>query len=387
MVTRILPLLAALLLIPVYFIDRRFLRGRVGRWWRVAFCGINVILFSALACLAWNESYTATADYLKGRTLNVALLVSVPETLFALIAVPRARLWRTRLALGLSSVLFLAMAYAMTLGWRQITTRETTLAYSSLPKGFDGYRIVQISDLHLGTMRGHEDVVEELVERVNILKPDLIVFTGDLVNYLPQELETFIPILSKMKARDGVVSVLGNHDYLGYYAWESEKEQRDAVHQLMAMQDAMGWRLLNNESLVLRSADLCDSIVVVGLENDGPPRFPALADWDKAMRGISDESFRILVQHDPSYWRREVLNHERPPQLQLSGHTHAMQLSISGWSPSSLMFDEWGGLYKDESHAETYIYVTQGFGSVLMPFRLGAWPEIALITLERTKNN
>ena len=364
MVTRILPLLAALLLIPVYFIDRRFLRGRVGRWWRVAFCGINVILFSALACLAWNESYTATADYLKGRTLNVALLVSVPETLFALIAVPRARLWRTRLALGLSSVLFLAMAYAMTLGWRQITTRETTLAYSSLPKGFDGYRIVQISDLHLGTMRGHEDVVEELVERVNILKPDLIVFTGDLVNYLPQELETFIPILSKMS-----------------------QEQRDAVHQLMAMQDAMGWRLLNNESLVLRSADLCDSIVVVGLENDGPPRFPALADWDKAMRGISDESFRILVQHDPSYWRREVLNHKRPPQLQLSGHTHAMQFSIFGWSPSSLMFDEWGGLYKDESHAETYIYVTQGFGSVLMPFRLGAWPEIALITLERTKNN
>lgn len=383
MVTRILPLLAALLLLPTYAIDRRFLRGRVGRWWRVAFWSINVVLFLALACLAWNESYTALADYLKGRTLNVALLVSVPEALFALIAVPWARRWRTRFALVISGLLFIAMAYAMTLGWRQIMVRETTLSFPSLPASFDGYRIVQLSDLHLGTMRGHEDVIEELVAQVNALGPDLIVFNGDLVNYLPQEMETFMPILSRMKARDGVVSVLGNHDYLGYYAWESQREQDDAVLQLVQIQKDMGWRLLRNENIVLRSsAEGKDSIVVIGTENDGPPRFPALADWDKATHGVSEESFRILIQHDPTYWRREVLTRSNPPQLQLSGHTHAMQLSILGWSPASFMYDEWGGLFASPKHADTYIYVNQGFGSVLMPFRLGAWPEVAVIELK-----
>ena len=385
MVTRILPLLAALLLLPTYAIDRRFLSDRVGRWWRVAFWGLNVALLLALASLAWNESYTALADYLKGRTLNVALLVSVPEALFALIAVPWARPLRTRCTLVVSGLLFLAMAYAMTLGWRQITVRETTLSFPSLPASFDGYRIVQISDLHLGTMRGHEDVIEEFVAQVNALSPDLIVFNGDLVNYLPQEMETFMPILSKLKARDGVVSVLGNHDYLGYYAWESQREQDDAVMQLVQIEKDLGWHLLRNENIVLRSSDGRDSIVVIGTENDGPPRFPALADWDKATHDVSEESFRIFIQHDPTYWRREVLTRPNPPQLQLSGHTHAMQLSVFGWSPASFMYDEWGGLFQAPTHPDTYIYVNQGFGSVLMPFRLGAWPEVALIIL-KSKN-
>ena len=180
-----------------------------------------------------------------------------------------------------------------------------------------------------------------------------------------------------LRARDGVVSILGNHDYMSYHDWPSEAARQANLAQLVRRQRDMGWRLLLNDNVVVRRG--ADSIAIVGVENDGLPPFPQRGDLTRAQRGVEQAGFKVLLSHDPTHWRRSVLS-TTDIDLTLSGHTHGMQLKIGGFSPASWFYDEWGGFYYDGGRA---LHVSLGAGEVLMPFRLGAWPEVNVITLRK----
>ena len=243
-----------------------------------------------------------------------------------------------------------------------------------LPKGFEGYRIVQLSDLHLGSWEHNPTAIEQVVETVNALKPNLIVFTGDLVNQQGHETDPFIHILRKLSAPDGVYSILGNHDYGTYYHWENDNQEKENLQYLKDQQARMGWRLLNNEHVILHHNG--DSIALIGVENDGEPPFSQHADLPNAIQG-SEDMFRILLSHNPTHWKREVLPNT-DIELMLSGHTHAMQLELFGRSPASLKYPEWSGMYHNNGQS---LYVNVGLGYVGLPFRFGAWPEITVFNL------
>ena len=298
------------------------------------------------------------------------LLAFLPRWLHALMALLRM----PRAGLALRIMLIAVSLYGITFGWKRITVRETVVVNHTLSPSFHGFRIAHISDLHLGTYASHPEIVERIVEMVNEASPDLIVFTGDIVSTSPQELRPFTETLSRLQATHGVISILGNHDYCTYGPRKSASEQEALLEEVIAMQRQMGWNLLMNEHIVLRNGN--DSIAIVGVENDGHPPFPARANLGKATEGLSAACYKVLLTHDPSHWRRAILSHTDIP-LTLSGHTHAMHLRIGGWSPSALLFTEWGGLYQENNQ---YLHVNTGTGSNI-PFRLGAWPEITIITL------
>ena len=245
-----------------------------------------------------------------------------------------------------------------------------------LPAAFDGYRIAHISDLHLGTYGRDTAFVHRFVGRVNALRPDAVLFTGDLVNVSAAEAEPYVGLLARLSAPDGVTSVLGNHDYCEYGRYATRDgalRQRDMV---VEYEREMGWQLLRDSSVVVRRG--ADSIALIGVENTGRPPFPARGNLKKAMCGLQEGIFKILLTHDPSHWRSEVLP-ATDIDLTLSGHTHAVQLRIGGFSPARWVYPEWGGLYVEGGRA---LHVSVGVGGTV-PFRLGAWPEIDIVTLRR----
>ena len=211
---------------------------------------------------------------------------------------------------------------------------------------------------------------------VNAQNPDLIVFTGDLVNQQSHEIDGFQDILSQLHAPDGVYSILGNHDYGTYYRWKSRKAEIANLDYLIRQQKAMGWKLLNNEHDILYHKG--DSIALIGVENDGEPPFSQFADLSHAMEG-TEGMFQILLSHNPTHWRREVLPASGIP-LMLAGHTHAMQGILFGHSLAELIYPEWRGMYHEGNRA---LYVNIGIGYVGLPFRFGAWPEITVLTLRK----
>lgn len=387
MILRILLFLTLLLLIPPFAIDRLALR-RLGKpWWRAVVYIPSVVLLAALCFAAWNESYTAQADRLKGTLLTWALVVAVPEAflalwlalarLFAISASFRRKLYKgfSRVGYVASALLFAAMVYGGFMGFRRLVVVPTTIRPAALPCAFSGYRIVQLSDLHLGTFSGRGEVVRAIVDSVNRLRPDLIVVTGDLVNYRASEAAAFLSEMKRLRARDGVVSVMGNHDYAQYYRHLSSADSVADILALQRIERAAGWHLLLNDRLTLRRGN--DSLVIAGVENGGRPPFPNQADLPRALRGLSPEAFVVLLSHDPTLWRRAVVGKTRVA-LTLSGHTHGMQFRVGHFSPAAWFYPEWGGLY---SAGRQQLFVSQGVGQVLLPFRLGAWPEINLITL------
>lgn len=280
----------------------------------------------------------------------------------------------TLAGLVLGVVSFFNILYGALVGVSRFEVKEVTVAHSDLPQGFDGYRIVQLSDIHIGSWHDKPQEIERMVELVNAQQADLIVFTGDLVNQQSYELKGFDHILGRLKAKDGVYSVLGNHDYGTYYHWKNPQEELRNHQYLLETQKAMGWQLLNNEHVVLHHRG--DSIALIGVENDGEPPFPQHADLEQAMKG-TEGMYSILLSHNPTHWRREVLP-QSDIQLMLAGHTHAMQMEMFGRSLSALKYPEWSGLYHEGQRA---LYVNVGIGYVGLPFRFGAWPEITVITL------
>lgn len=268
-----------------------------------------------------------------------------------------------------------AILYGSIWGKTKFDVKEVVFYSPDLPKSFDGYKIIQLSDIHIGSWAGNEKAIQEVVELTNKQEPNLVVFTGDLINHRAIELNGFEDILAGIKAQDGVYSILGNHDYGPYFHWESKQAQANNLTELKEREARMGWKLLNNEHVMLHQGN--DSIALIGVENEGEPPFSQHGDLKKAMQGTENTAFKLLLSHNPTHWKREVLSTDI--QLMLAGHTHAMQLALGQHSPSSLVYPEWKGMYEQDGKS---LYVNIGLGFVGMPFRFGAWPEITVITLK-----
>ena len=313
------------------------------------------------------------------------ILFLIPQVLYAvgwLVArlLHHALAWRPFLVAGLALVVLWwgLYAYGHWIGRFRFEVKKVELGSSRLPSSFDGYRIVQISDLHADGWKGHARRLQEIADTINALKPDLIVFTGDLVSFDFRELFDLWQPLASLRARDGVLSVLGNHDY-DPYARNISPERRDSLVRLLVsyQEEQLGWRVLMNSNTLVRRGS--DSLAIVGVENQScgphrPIRRGRLAD---AMKG-TDGMFRVLLSHDPSHWRAEVLG-RTDIDLTLSGHTHAMQCRILGFTPSRFIYPECDGLYREGDQS---LYVNIGLGGT-MPMRIGATPEVTLITLRR----
>ncbi len=268
------------------------------------------------------------------------------------------------------------VAYGALIGFEELKINEVTYTSADLPKAFDGYRIVQFSDAHVGTYTGgRAKLLEDIVKTINAQKADLIVFTGDLQNIYPTELEQHVAVLHRLHAKDGVLTILGNHDYANYQDC-SEEEKAKNILRTQALERQMGWDLLLNEHRIIRRDS--DSIVIGGMENWGKAkRQPRRGDVAQTLKGIQPSAFVVMLSHDPTCWREKILP-ECWAQLTLSGHTHGGQFAIFGWSPVSLTYEDWCGTTYEGDRA---IYVSKGAGG-LIPFRLGMPGEIAVITLK-----
>ena len=321
------------------------------------------------------------------------LTVYLPKCIFVVIDLIAylPRLWGGRRAGWLSvagaaigGVVFIVMWWGALFNRYNIQERGIDVYIDELPASFDGYRIVQLSDLHVGTFGTDTTFVSRLVNRVNGLCPDVIVFTGDIVNRRSGELPPFVGTLGCLAAADGVYSILGNHDYGDYSTWESLQAKNTDCESLHEMERSMGWNLMLNSHDYLRRGN--DSIALVGVENVGDPPFHTYGSLKKAYPDVSDNICKILLSHNPAHWVNDIRDNDSCNiALTLSGHTHAMQIEVAGLSPAAWRYPTWGGLYSDDSGKRS-LYVNIGAGTVGLPMRIGATPEITVITLHKTKD-
>lgn len=290
-------------------------------------------------------------------------------------------------------IIFIIMWIGVFYTRHDIVINRVEIKSSKLPESFNGFKIIQFSDTHVGTWGNDTSFVSKLVNEINSQKPDLILFTGDMVNRESSEAIPFKKIFSRLKATHGVYAIFGNHDYAGYVKWPDPADaNKDCAKLGKIIQDDMGWKMLNNRSTFITNGN--DSIVLIGVENWGEPPFNQLGDLGKSypespdkLHGLNDNMFKILMTHNPMHWK-QVATDISNIDLTLSGHTHAMQMMIKigdfKWSPSSLKYKEWGGLYHDIAKDGTpmNLYVNIGAGMVGMPARLlDAKPEITVFTL------
>jgi len=297
---------------------------------------------------------------------------------------PSRRKFVSQIALGLTAIPFLSILYGVFKGKYNYKVLNYVLEYDDLPDAFDGYRITQISDIHSGSF-DNPDKVAYAVDLVNEQRSDVLFFTGDMVNNEAAEMEPWIDTFSKLKAKDGAYSVLGNHDYGDYISWPTPEAKTDNLDRLKAIQKELGFDLILNESRFLERDG--QRIALIGVENWGAGGFKKAGDLNKALERVQTDDFKILLSHDPSHWEQEVIDHEQHIHLTLSGHTHGMQFGIEipgwfKWSPVKWRYKYWAGVYEQLGQ---YINVNRGFGYLAFPGRVGIWPEITVIEL-RKKN-
>lgn len=290
--------------------------------------------------------------------------------------------WLTWAGAGLGTLVFCVMAWGLLVERYRIDVEELTIERADLPAAFDGLRIVQLSDIHIGSYGSDTTYVGRVVETVNSLRPDMIVFTGDIVNRHTSELEPFVGTLARLEAPMGVYSILGNHDYGDYYQWPTPGDKVENMAQMYYLQQQAGWRMLNNTTETFYRGT--DSLMLIGVENISDPPFPTYGSLDDAYPyDLDDAAFKILLSHNPTHWVNDIADaSDKNIALTLSGHTHAMQFELFGWSPSKYVYPTWKGLYAD-SDSIHLLYVNTGIGEVGIPARIGATPEITVFTLKK----
>jgi predicted MPP superfamily phosphohydrolase len=280
-------------------------------------------------------------------------------------------------ALAIALIFWMMLAYGYYIGRWNVESKEIEYAHKDIPAAFDGFRIVHISDLHLSTYDDSPDRLSTFIDEINRHSPDLVCFTGDMVTIGRKEAEPYTEILKKIESKHGVLSVLGNHDFM-IYRFRDNGSTDEAVEGLTAYQrEVLGWNLLRNEHVVIEAED-STRITFLGVDNANFSnqgfRTIHRGDLEKAMEGT--DGFRILLSHDPSHWMAEVVPQTDIP-LTLAGHTHSAQVRIFGWTPASMTFNETAGRY--DSDGQT-LYVNVGLGCTA-PFRIGVNPEVTVITL------
>ncbi|HEX6335172.1 MAG TPA: metallophosphoesterase [Flavisolibacter sp.] len=258
--------------------------------------------------------------------------------------------------------------------------KRVKMAFDNLPASFRGLRIVQISDIHSGSFTDRM-AVQRGVERIMSLNPDLVLFTGDLVNNKSEEMHDYVGIFSKLSAPMGVYSVLGNHDYGDYVNWPSVQAKKENLERVKKIHADMGWKLMMDEHVLLQREE--EHIALIGIQNwSALKRFPQYGDLKKAYSGAERAPFKILMSHDPTHWDAEIRKEFTDINLTLSGHTHGMQFGVEipgfRWSPVQYVYNQWAGLYEEGSQK---LYVNRGFGFIGYPGRVGILPEITLIEL------
>lgn len=383
MIARISIIILLVTLLPDIYMYRRYVKRRLGNVWvRIAWWLPTLLITVSTIGVSLTRDFAPHNLTLFNTYLFITALVVLPKLTFVLCSLA-GRLARRMLKLRrncgnyVGLVLVLAELYILfhgtMVGTDRLNVRQVTIEFDDLPTAFDGYRIAQFTDVHLGSMK--DELMLRAVTAIDDMRPDLIVFTGDIQNMGPDELPRFAQTLKRLKAKDGVMSVLGNHDYSHYVnvppeeALRNERKTRD-------FETSVGWQLLLNDNRIVRRGS--DSIVIAGGENDGRPPFPAKADLKKAMRGIHAKSFVVMLQHDPSAWRRHILP-QTNAQLTLSGHTHGGQISLFGLRPTELVGKEDDGLYVE---GKRKLFVSTGLGGFI-PFRFYMNPEVVEITLKR----
>lgn len=281
------------------------------------------------------------------------------------------------LSIGLSS----SVIYGALHGTKELVINRIELRFQNLPVGFDGHQILQISDIHLGNFLNSKKLMNKVKDETVKINPDVVLFTGDMVNNFSSELDGWDEIFKAIAKNRISFSILGNHDYGDYTNWESDKSKTENFNQIVSAHNSFGLRLLNNEHEKLKSGS--DSLFIIGVENWGHPPFPQYANLDTAMKGIPLESFKILLSHDPAHWD-EIVKFNDNIALTLSGHTHGLQWGIKKagitFSLSYLTRKNWGGLYEFEN---SKLYVNTGLGTVGLPWRINMPAEMTIITLKR----
>ena len=262
----------------------------------------------------------------------------------------------------------------------QYQVRRVALSFDNLPGSFKGLKIVHISDIHCGSLTDRNAVIKG-VEKIINEKPDLILFTGDLVNNRAEEMESFMDVFNRLTAPLGVYSTLGNHDYGDYVQWDTRQDKINNLERLKQVHAALGWRLLMNEHVELQKG--VDKIALLGIENwSAKARFPKYGNMAKTYAGSESYPFKILMSHDPSHWDAEVRRKYSDVDLMLSGHTHGMQFGVEvpgfKWSPVQYVYQQWAGLYEEASQK---LYVNRGYGFIGYPGRVGILPEITVLEL------
>lgn len=386
MIARIIVPILLLTVLPYLYVDLRYLRRRHCKWWKrvlwwlpcVGMVAYSIIMASVKGFAPANASVTNWYLLLLG-LLVVPMFVFMLSSLIGLGICKLIRSknnWGNLVGLFLIIAIWYIVIYGSTFGFSTVAVRHVEYSSPQLPKAFDGYRIVHISDFHIGTYDdSRKHILQKAVDSINAQKADMVVFTGDLQNREPHELYPYASLLSSIKAKDGVYSVMGNHDYADYIKADDIKRAAN-LRETQRMERSFGWHLLlNDHATITRDSS---HIIIAGMENDGNGKhFPQKGDIKKTLNGVSDHDFIIMLEHDPTSWRRKILPQSNA-QLTLSGHTHATQFKLFGWSLASMIYTEWGGMYYDNERA---INVSTGLGAFL-PFRFGVPGEVVVITLK-----
>lgn len=385
-----------LVILPFLFIDLRFFRRKKAWWKRVLWWIICAAMVGYTVYLAMERDFIPGNDrilILYGYLFLLGLVI-IPMWTFSICSLlgkacswivrkckkhPKAKPHNYGNLMGTLSVpaVWFVLFWGTFVGFNKLEVNHQTYVSEKVPEAFDGYRIVLFSDAHVGSYQKHNSwLLQRAVDSINAQKPDIILFVGDLQNIQPTELYPHIDVLEKLKAKDGVYSVLGNHDYAEYIGADEAMKVANC-RETVSLERQMGWNVLLNEHGTIEHGK--DHMILAGMENDGDgKRFPQKGDVDKTLENVTSDDFILMMEHDPSAWRRKIVTDGRA-QLTLSGHTHKMQFSIFGWCPLSLTGKEYNGWYKE---GDQQLFVTAGLGG-LIPFRFGATGEIVVLTLRR----
>jgi hypothetical protein len=390
MIARAPYLFLLLIIIPDLYFDLHYWRHRPAkqrflRW----LPSIGLIIYTIF--LTYEKNFIPDNPNILYIYLLLLGLIAIPKMVFMLFSIVglgfckllhKKKNYGNLIGLLLVPVLWFILLYGSFIGFQKLEVNRQTYASPDLPAAFNGYRIVLFSDAHVGSYTGSQQkILKRAIDSINAQHPDMIVYAGDLQNIHPQELYQHMDILSSLKAKDGVYSVLGNHDYAKYVDC-SEAQKVANCRETISLEKQMGWTLLLNEHRIIQRGK--DQMVIAGMENDGDGQhFPQYGDIKKTLKGVGKQKsgakspFIIMIEHDPSSWRRKIIPDGRA-QLTLSGHTHAMQFCIGSWSPMALTGKEWNDWYYEGSQS---LFISAGLGG-LIPFRFGATGEIVVLTLK-----
>lgn len=391
-----IPLVLALLLIIAidWLIYRKLKKSH--RWkkgWRRAHVATALPLTAGMICLPFIPHGSASNQVLTFIMWFLFIFYSfvtikfVAFAIYSLSWVKSLPEWGKKFvrfaAIATAAILAVIVFFAVAVTPYRYEVNRVTIEFENLPKAFDGYTIAQFSDSHLGTYGDDTTFVAKYTQAINDLKPDMICFTGDLVNQRTEEAKPFVPQLKRLHAPDGVLAILGNHDYDDYSDWDTEKLKLADQQALRRLEEECGWTLVDNRHLFIRHGS--DSIAIIGTGNYGgsSKNNPTYGKLESSYPNLNDSCFKILLQHNPEVWSQIVVG-KTNVDLTLAGHTHAMQIMFKMFglrlSPARLKFKHWGGLYNE---GKQQLYVNIGMGMVGIPMRVGATPEITLITLKR----